>query len=65
MGVFHDDWFAVYVRDVRTDSDAPERAERELVRCATYEEAVWIRRENSTRQRKCVIRFVGQAGGGD
>lgn len=64
MGSFQDDWFAVYVREVRSDG-RPERAERELVRCRTYEEAQWVRRENSAGNRRCIIRFIGETGGGD
>jgi hypothetical protein len=61
-----DDRYVVFVRE----EPVPGRrmllpVERELVTCASYKEARWVQRECSTPKRKCIIRFVGPAGGGD
>ena len=61
----HEDLFVVYVRDLNLRQGTPENAEVELVSCASYEEANWIRQEFSSRYRKCIIRHRGPAGGGD
>jgi hypothetical protein len=60
-----DDRFVVFVRDLGAPHFTLAEAERELVTCSTYEEARWVRRENGTATRKCIIRYVGPAGGGD
>ena len=59
------DRFIVFVRDDRRSPDRPQLVERELVTCPTYEEARWIRQEYGRTGRKCIIRYVGPAGGGD
>jgi hypothetical protein len=60
----HQDCFVVFVRE--TDRrDRHEMSERELTTCATYDEAKAVRHEFSGPHRKCIIRFVGPAGGGD
>jgi hypothetical protein len=59
------DLFVVFVQSPRGNGANPEVMERELVRCASYEEARWVRRENAARHRKCIIRYAGPAGGGD
>jgi hypothetical protein len=42
-----------------------DAGEQPLVRCSTYEEARWVRQEYQALGRECIIRYVGQAGGGD
>jgi hypothetical protein len=39
--------------------------EREIVTCPSYEEAQRVRRAFQAAGRSCVIRFMGEAGGGD
>jgi hypothetical protein len=60
-----DERFIVFVRDLDGPHWGSEQEERELVSCPTYEEAQWVRREYASRTRKCIIRYVGPAGGGD
>jgi len=60
-----DDSFVVFVREKRPTKHGTELIERELASCRTHEEAEWVRKENSSRNRKCVIRFLGPTGGGD
>lgn len=63
MTMNHEDCFDVYVRE---DSGVPYLPmERKLMTCRTYEEAVSVRRENNAPDRRCIIRYVGPAGGGD
>jgi hypothetical protein len=57
--------YVVFMRGRGIVGDDPMDAERELAHCATYEEAEWVRQENETRSRKCIIRYLGPAGGGD
>jgi hypothetical protein len=65
MGIIHEDQFVVFVREDRPSAAGPEAWERELVSCPTYEEALWVCREMRGPHRKCIVRFVGPAGGGD
>jgi hypothetical protein len=60
----HED-YVVFIQSPADPNARPESVERELVECATYEEARWVRRENTSPTRRCVIRYVGPAGGGD
>jgi len=60
-----DDRFVVFVRELAEPKSVGLPAERPLVTCSSYEEAQWVRREYATRMRKCIIRYVGPAGGGD
>ncbi len=55
--------FIVFVRDHR--AAGADRSERELVRCASYAEAAWVRQECASPHRRCIIRYLGPAGGGD
>jgi hypothetical protein len=52
--------FVVFVRDL-----AGCNPERTLVSCPTYAEAEWVRDEYATPTRRCIIRYIGPAGGGD
>ncbi len=63
MTAVHEDCFMVYVREEKKTDDPA--GERPLVACPSYEEAEWVRRENQGPQRRCIIRYVGPAGGGD
>jgi hypothetical protein len=60
-----DDRFVVYVRDEGRVDSFYGPVERELVSCSTYEEAEWVRQECAGPNRKCIIRYIGPAGGGD
>ncbi len=60
-----EDRFVVFVRGDRRSPKAPDAVERELVSCATYQEARWVRKENQAPGRECIIRYFGPAGGGD
>jgi hypothetical protein len=59
------DLFQVYVREHRHRKDSPELVERPLAVCATYEEARRVRQENQRPDSDCVIRYLGDTGGGD
>jgi hypothetical protein len=63
--ISYEDEFVVFVRENRPTPAGSETVERELVHCATYAEAEWVRRENEHPGRRCIIRYVGPAGGGD
>jgi hypothetical protein len=65
MGLDHDELYMVYLRAPRNDLNAPESAERPLVTCYTYGEARRIQRLFQRTTHECVIRYLGQAGGGD
>jgi len=60
-----EDRFGVFVRQAWDGAYQPEAMERLLVSCPTYEEARWVRQENSGPGRECIIRYLGPAGGGD
>ena len=60
-----DDCFVVFVREEVSPNGIPDLVERELVRCPSYEQAEWVRRECGSSRRKCIIRFLGPSGGGD
>jgi hypothetical protein len=57
--------FVVFIRGERGRAERPEDAERELVRCATYQEARRIRDECRRYYSDCTIRHDGPVGGGD
>jgi hypothetical protein len=59
------DEFEVYLRHDGPHAGWMEVEERAVVRCPTYEEARRVRQEFLHLHRKCVIRYVGPAGGGD
>ncbi|HYV34068.1 MAG TPA: hypothetical protein VE988_00100 [Gemmataceae bacterium] len=60
-----DECYVVFVRDEDRSAGNPSMCERELVKCATHEQAEWVRRECTRPRRKCIIRYVGPTGGGD
>jgi len=57
--------FMVFVRDGTESADRPDAAERRVAACPTYEEAVKVREQLRQSGTSCIIRFVGQPGGGD
>ncbi len=64
----HTEWedcFVVFVRDGSRTACSPDAVERPVAACPSYEEAVWVREALRRSGRSCVIRFVGQTGGGD
>jgi len=61
----HDDLYVVYLRAPRNERTAPEIAERALVTCYTYGEARRIQRLLQRTPHECIIRYLGNAGGGD
>lgn len=65
MAAVQDDRFVVFLRSDLAHSDRPDVGERDLILCATHQEARRIQRELRSHARECVIRFVGPAGGGD
>jgi hypothetical protein len=65
MDCTHEDGFVVFIRSDREGGAAPDRAEWPLATCASYEEARHIRDSVSNHSGDCVIRFVGETGGGD
>ncbi len=65
MEMIHEDRFVVFIREDGPSAAVPEARERELVSCASYEEAHWICQEYGGPHRKCIVRYLGPAGGGD
>jgi hypothetical protein len=65
MDAVHEDRYVVFLRVDRGECERRECDEEPLATCATYEEARQMRRHYHDSGRECVIRFVGQAGGGD
>jgi len=65
MESFLDDRFVVFLCHIANRSNRPDDAERVLATCSSYEEARQIQRHLQHQDHKCVIRYVGPAGGGD
>ena len=65
MASDHDELFVVYLRAPRNEGGPPEIAERALITCYTYGEARRIQRLLQKTPHECVIRFLGNTGGGD
>jgi hypothetical protein len=65
MDTAQEDGFVVFARRDRSVAGTPESAERLIAQCPTYEEACQLRRRLNRRARECVIRYVGEVGGGD
>jgi hypothetical protein len=61
----HEDRYVVYVRAACRYPEDPETVERPVVTCPTYEEAHRVKHAWHQRGRECVIRYLGDAGGGD
>jgi hypothetical protein len=59
------DCFVVFVRDGSRTAGLPDALERPVAACPTYEEAAGVRRQLRRSGKRCVIRFLGPAGGGD
>jgi hypothetical protein len=55
----------VYVREHRHREASPEVAERPLAACPTYAEARRVRQKLLRPDRECIIRYLGDTGGGD
>jgi hypothetical protein len=65
MDCTREDDFVVFMRSDPRDNSAPERVEWPLASCASYEEARRLRDCVSNHSGDCVIRFLGETGGGD
>jgi hypothetical protein len=62
----HDqDGFVVYLRDDSESVWRPQAFERAVATCSSYEEAVKVRQELRDSGQHCIIRCVGETGGGD
>jgi hypothetical protein len=60
------DCFVVFVRhEPARPGQPPETVEHAVATCASYEEALRVRRELHGAGKTCIIRSVGQAGGED
>jgi hypothetical protein len=57
--------FAVIVRERDVSVWHPEKAERRVASCPTYEEASQVREKIRQAGETCIIRCVSQTGGGD
>jgi hypothetical protein len=60
-----DDRFVVFALRPRAGDRLPQAMEQEVVACPSYQEAQRVRRAFQAVGRACVIRFMGEAGGGD
>jgi hypothetical protein len=65
MDCAREDDFVVFIRSDSGYESAPDSVEWPLASCASYEEARRVRESCSNRTGDCVIRFVGETGGGD
>lgn len=65
MGTIHEDPYIVFVRSELAHADRPDVSEHNLFFCATLAEARRVRQRFRGDTRECVIRYVGQSGGGD
>jgi hypothetical protein len=65
MGTSLDDRFMVFVRAETSCLDNPDSVEEPIILCASYEEARRFQRLFHQSRRNCVIRYMGEAGGGD
>jgi hypothetical protein len=61
----HEDQFTLYVRTDPSHAPSPEEIEVPLGTFSSYEEALRAQRAYQRPARECVIRFQGDAGGGD
>jgi hypothetical protein len=61
----HDNDFVVFVRMDRTYGGAPATFEHVVSCCATQAEARRVKRDFHRAACECVIRYVGEVGGGD
>jgi anti-anti-sigma regulatory factor len=60
-----EDCFVVYVRDGLGATWRPGNMERPVAACSTYKEASRVRETIRQAGRSCVVRFIGDTGGGD
>ena len=67
MDTFHDDRFLVFIRfDAAKINSFADVVEEPLAACASYGEAQNIRKLlHGSAAGDCVIRFMGESGGGD
>jgi hypothetical protein len=61
----HDDSFVVYVRPAPRPAEMTQLPEQPVLVCSTYEEARRFCRGQRRITRYCVIRYIGDVGGGD
>jgi hypothetical protein len=61
----HEDGFLVFLRADRAHPHPPDAAEQPVTCCASYEDARRIQREYRRISQECVIRYLGESGGGD
>jgi hypothetical protein len=65
MEPVQDDRFVVFVRESAGHHASPETVEREVSACSSYDEARRVQQTYRQTAQECVIRYVGQSGGGD
>ena len=65
MEDLYQDCFVVFIRDEAGPTQRPEDVEDVAMACATYQEAARVKQELRGTGKHCIIRSVGQAGGGD
>jgi hypothetical protein len=61
----YQDCFVVFIRDETGFTQRPEDVEDAVMACASYEEAARVKQDLRSAGKRCIIRSVGQAGGGD
>ncbi len=61
----YDDRFVVFALRHRQGAVPRQVVEREVVTCPSYEEAQQVRKAFAAAGCDCVIRYMGEAGGGD
>ena len=65
MDFDQEDRYVVYVRTDRNHLEEPEVIEQTLISCASYADARRVQRRFHGSANECVIRFLGNTGGGD
>jgi hypothetical protein len=61
----YQDCYMVFVRDEAGRTQRPEDVEDVVMACATYQDAARVKQELRGAGKHCIIRSVGQVGGGD
>ena len=65
MEDLYQDCYVVFIRDETAPAQRPEDVEDAVMACSSYEEAARVKQDLRSTGKRCIIRSVGQAGGGD
>jgi len=57
--------FVLYLRSRPNQDGSPKAPEKPILICSSYAEARYLQRAVRSSAHECVIRYVGESGGGD